>query len=301
MNRKIILITLAIAASAPLLQSCNQLSREFNETMREAKEEGMPRYLRDSDKWGKVVKQSIDLDDFSSIRTHGNVDVVYVQTDDETTSILVEGNEKVLPMYDIALTSDKEWLEVTAKDQKEMRHRVPHIRMTVSMPRLEAMEINGAGDFFIRQKAEFIDSPLHLRINGAGDIRITDLSCTDFLAEINGAGDLDIGSLSVDENIAFIINGAGDTNVKEAVSLGNANISLSGAGDIKVKLKCQDLTVNVSGAGEAKIEVKSQSVDAIAEGTGEIELKGSTHTFSKKTGGLAKIDSKNLEVDTIRR
>ena len=298
MKRTTILIALAIAAMLPLLQSCNN----FNDAaVRLAKEEGRPRYLRDSDKWGKVVKKTYDLGNFNSIRTIGNIDVVYVQGESDETSILVEGNEKVLTLYYFKITgAEKNWLEVGAKDKKMIK-QVPHIRVTVSMPILEAVEINGAGDFYMRQPTEFIDGALSLWINGAGDIKINDLSCTAFNVVINGAGDLDIDKLATDESIAFTINGAGDAYIKEAKTLGLASVAINGAGDFKSKIDCEDLKVSVLGAGEAKIEVKSQTVDAVAEGTGEIELKGTTHSFSKQTGGLAKIDSKKLQTDTIKR
>lgn len=289
MKKHLFIATLAAACLLTLQTSCEGLSRRVAQAaLEEANIETghTPRYLRDSEEWGKVVKQEFELDEFEQIRTAGLVDILFTQGDE--FSVTVEGNEKVLPLYNCSVEEGTLVVHTT----KENAHNIPFVRFYVTAPTLTKIDLTGAGDVMFRQPVEFFND-LEIHISGAGDIEIDSLLCDAFNAEINGAGDIEMRRLQcLSSNIKM--TGAGETAIKRISCREDAAFTIMGSGDAEVKVKCRNLRVDVDGDGEAKIECECESVTAVAAGTGRIDLEGTASNVDTQHSGLATISTRQL-------
>lgn len=246
------------------MASCNFSTETTKRIVR--KEAGKDDF-RDSEKWGKVVTKNLELDGFTHINLLGNADIKFRQG--ETLKVEVLGNEKAIAENDISVADGV----LTIKHKETSPSRVPSIKLTITAPELESIDIAGAGDIDLKDEAEF-----------AGDLAI----------HISGAGDVDIEKVKC-KQLTIHISGAGDINAQK-IKCKKADISISGAGDMKADVKANDINVEISGAGDADLDVQCQNLTVSAGGTGEIELKGECSHLTKKSGGLASIDSRRLAI-----
>ena len=291
MKKQLFMLTLAAACLLTLQTSCKRIAQSIADSAREEMrgENGkQPRYLRDSEEWGKVVRQDLTLEDFEQVRTAGLVDVVYSQGED--FSVVAEGNEQVLPLYDFS--AENGLLTVTTK--KDNLRNIPFMRLHVTAPTLSKIEIEGAGDVMMRQPVEFFND-LDIHISGAGDIEIDSLLCDAFNAEISGAGDIEVRRLQC-QSANVRMSGVGDTNVKRISCLDDASFTVAGTGDVDAKVKCSTLTVEVYGDGEATIKCDCDNVVADASGTGRIDLEGTTRNVNVKKSGLGNVLTRQLRI-----
>lgn len=274
------------------LTACDRLAQSAAQAMREemAAETGhTPRYLRDSEEWGLVVKHDQQLEEFEKIQTSGLVDILFTQG--EEYSVVAEGNEKVLTLYDFSVEDGT----LFVKTQKETAHNnIPFVRLYVTAPTLSDIRLRGAGDVMMRQPVEFFND-LDIHISGAGDIEIDSLLCDAFTAEVNGAGDIEVRRLQcLTSNIKM--SGAGETVIKRLSCQEDATFDISGEGDAEVKVRCRNLNVNVEDDGEADIDCKCELVTASASGTGRIDLEGEAGDVKTQHDGLASISTRHLRL-----
>ena len=287
------------------LSSCIRFSRfEGHDMMEENLEdffdeesnsdEHLPRYLRNSEKWGDVVSKRMEAKKIESIDFMGYSDIEYEQSD--STYFIIKGNEKVLDMYDVKVNADGK-LTVRSKDKLRKR-KYPNIRVYVFSPYLKDVKIMGAGDLKIKKPVEF-ENDFSLSIHGAGDADIDDLACEALRVEIQGAGDLEMFKMKA-TSFDFVIEGAGDAHIREGKVQGDAAVVIVGAGEAKMQFDCANLDVQSNGAGSIDLTTNCKgTIIAKSIGVGEVELKGTAKKLVKQKGGLAKIDSKKLEVSDV--
>lgn len=280
MNTKQILNAAIIATGTTLLAaSCMDVKHFDPETG-----------LRDSSKWGKVVKKEISISDFSTIDLDGNFDVVYTQG--HTATAIIEGNENVIAYHKVEV-KDSALTDHTSKDAP---NNMPSIRIIVTSPSLKAINLSGAGDLNI--KKHLTCGNLDINLDGAGDIDIESVDCALLNATLSGAGDIKIDSMTC-TSLNANVSGAGDIKVDKTTSANDAKFSITGAGDINAEIKCTFLHIEAAGAGDADLDVDCNTITAIASGTGTLELKGRAEVLHKSASGLSNIDSEKLQVENI--
>ena len=280
--KQTIIITLGLLLTG--LSSCinkEDLKTAARMAILEAKEEAKEAMyddddygFRDSEKWGNVVSETCLLTDFNRIDVEGKVNVVFQQAD--SFKVVLHGNENVIHDY-YELSANDGTLKVA--QTKDMRGRVPKIRMSVWAPTLSHIKLQGTGDFDIIDPATF-ESPFTIISDGTGDTEINHLRCSGITIENNGTGDV---------------------KIRHAKCSGKITISAGGTGDVKGQYKATDIEVVSAGTGDIDIEVDCENLTANASGTGEVELEGKAKTFVRETNGLSKIDSKKLEAEEIIR
>ena len=257
-------------------------------------DERLPRYLRNSEKWGDVVSNRMEAKKIESIDFTGFSDIEYEQSD--STYFIVKGNEKVLEMYDVKVNADGK-LTVRTKDKLRNR-KYPNIRVYVFSPYLKGVKIMGAGDLKIKKPVEF-ENDFSLSIHGAGDADIEDLACEALRVDIQGAGDLEMFKMKA-TSFDFVMEGAGDAHIREGKVQGDAAVVVIGAGEAKMAFDCANLDVQSDGAGEIDMTTSCKgTIIAKSVGVGGIELKGTAKKLVKQKAGLAHIDSKKLEVSDV--
>ena len=144
----------------------------------------------------------------------------------------------------VTVRNESGTLEIKS-DLKSIRN-AKNIKINVSSPVLEGLNVNGAVDFKAPQGITALD--FVVTINGAGDLEIDGLKSGKAVITVNGAGDADIHKIDCDA-LTVAINGAGDAVLDGKVS-GKADLSISGAGDIDATaLKTGSIETNVRGIG----------------------------------------------------
>lgn len=226
--------------------------------------------FRDSEKWGKVVTKTIEVQPFSEIILSGNVDIRFTQGD--TLKVEAYGNEKAIESKNI--TSNNNILIVSKKE--DAPNNAPTIKLLITAPSLERVNVTGAGD--IDFKGEIVlEGNLDLNVSGAGNVNINKLVCNDLDIKITGAGDVTANKITSQK----------------------ATIQTCGAGDVDASIKATDILLTISGAGDADLNVKCDNLIVISAGAGDVELKGECTNLTKTTSGMASIDSRKLSVKNI--
>lgn len=264
MKLKNILMIASLAAVAATITSCNFSSDDLNRLAR--KEAGKDSY-RDSEKWGKVVTQTIEVEDFTHINLKGNADIKFTQGDE--LEVKAYGNEKAIELNDITV---KDGTLIVAQ-KTGSKGTVPTIKIMVTAPNLESIDVSGTGDVEIKDENE-LEGDLQILISGTGDVDLERVECRQLTVHISGKGDI----------------------TAEKIKCEKADISISGDGDMKADVKANDIQVEIGGTGDADLDVKCQDLTVTAGGTGEVELKGECAHLTKKSGGMASIDSRRLTI-----
>ncbi len=216
----------------------------------------------DSKELGKVVEKNLELGEFTGINVSGAVQVILLQSEDSLfCSVTARGNEKWLEAYDIHVQDGKliaqlkhDIVNITGK----VNGKTPRITLTVSVPRLNDMELSGA--CILRQNSTF-----HQRQT--------------FFVHASGAGEICFGDFETDM-LVLNLSGASEVDLAKVNCIGGLQIDASGASDIKGNITSQCLTANVSGAGDVDLYINCTSdVVVSASGAADITLRGQCNTL----------------------
>lgn len=259
--------------------------------------------FRNSKKWGKVIKENIDLDKFVSIENNAAVDIIITQGD--KMKVEVEGNEKAINAYSFTVEEemDQETGEVYGKLVCEFVDRydfkTPSVRLYVTMPSLKSIGINGSGEVNIFDTANFTDYPLlALSIDGSGDISAQDLQCNNLKVCIDGSGDVGIRKLECLDFTAQIY-GSGDIDFRRA-NADNANFTIEASGDIDGSITTKGNIKTLSnGSGDIDLDVDCDTISINSQGSGDIEIEGTANVLKKYRSALGGTDTKKLRAHSM--
>ena len=126
-----------------------------------------------------------------------------------------------------------------------------------------------------------------LSIMGASDANVDgSLRERDFSLKISGAGDVSLEELTVN-NLTSTISGAGDVEIKSG-SANTAHFKISGAGKVDAYgLQANVVSAKVSGAGDMNVTAL-KTLEAKVSGAGTIRYKGQP-TLKSETSGIGEI------------
>ena len=262
MKRYQYIIAISIAFATFCLTSCNFTPEEKQQMI---KSKNGKDYFRDSEKWGKVVSQTLELDAFAHIVMDGNADIDLRQG--EAFNVEVTGNEKAIEANDIRVeAAQREGENTLHVIAKKSARNLPSIKLNITVPDLRSVKVNGDGDFYT--------GDLDIEINGDGDFEAPHVDC---------------------RKLQVIINGDGDVIAKK-FSCEDATLQINGDGDITTDLKANNIDLQLTSDGEANLDVKCENLTVSAGGSGEVKLKGKCKNLTKQSFGKASLDSRRLQV-----
>ena len=193
---------------------------------------------------GPVITKSFDLTGFEAITVNGGADLDLIQGDFQVS---VKANEDVFDHLDYEVTDGV----LVIKTKNDVGIRAEEYDITVSLPVLTAITVNGAADFDLKN-GYTADSDLDIEINGAGDLDITGITVPSLNIVVNGAGDIDINDMNV-QKLSVIISGAGDVDLSGKAN--SASFNVSGAGNIDARnLDCADVQTHKSGIASVRLK-----------------------------------------------
>ena len=272
--------------TATILISCNPTVRDQTE-------------YRDSEKWGKVVIEDLDLKDFNAIEDNSCIDIVVNQGDEY--KVQVEGNEKALSQYEFYIEENEgdDIHKLVCDNAKSFNFKTPSVRLHVTVPNISHFYMNGTGDLDIKDSVNFIaDSTTSIILNGSGDVDIRNLVCNNIDIQIFGAGDLSMKRLDC-KTIKATVEGSGDINIRNA-KCNNANFKVLGPGNIEGTISAKNnIITDAKGSGDIELDVECKYISINSQGSGDIEIEGITETLKRYKKALGSTTTKKLRAQKI--
>ncbi len=192
---------------------------------------------------GEVQTRNLELKGFDKIVINGSADLTLIQQEDFRVS--VEANEEVFGYLDYHVEDGTLMLETV----DHVNVQAKKFQVTVTLPRLLLLEVNGAADADLKGGYCSTDK-LRIEVNGAGDLDFNDIQVSELSIEVNGAGDIDATSLDVTA-LRVEVNGAGDVTLSGKAD--KASFSVSGVGDIDARgLDCGSTEIHKSGVASIR-------------------------------------------------
>ncbi len=236
--------------------------------------------IRPSSKF--VTKEIKSITSLTGIRLQGNPDVEYRQSKNGETVVYVYAPENITDL--VETTVSNEILQIRIKDHVKISGKAG-IRILVSSPQLNTIEITGSGDVFL--PGTLTTDKLQISINGSGDVTGDNLQCGTLGLTVQGSGDIGIKRLKA-THLNALVNGSGDLNLVGAAQ--NISFTINGSGDITAeRLVAQNVKISISGSGDITC-YPVQKLEAQVSGSGDVSyvgapkqilLKGNKHHIRK--------------------
>lgn len=204
---------------------------------------------------GKTVEKEIDLDAFTYLAVTSAVDVELSQGPQK---IIAVGQANIIEQLSRNVKGSHWTIEF---DEKICWNNDFSVKVT--LPSLEGVNINGAGD--VNGHSVFAGDQLDVFINGSGDVNL-EVDMKAVKTKINGSGDVHLVGLSEEHSIS--INGSGDVKSME-LETQHSSVNIHGSGDVKVHAE-KSLSVNVQGSGDVHYK-GSPKVSSKVQGSGEVQ------------------------------
>jgi hypothetical protein len=175
---------------------------------------------------------------FNTIRIQGGMDVVIKQGD--LVKVVASDYENLLPYLETRLSGNT--LVIDYRDNAWISNSAG--KVTITMPKLVEVELNGSGD--VSTDGHFRFDDLLLNISGSGDFNFAG-SAKKTNIRISGSGDIRAFDMPCD-SVRVIISGSGNVqvNVKDIL-----DATISGSGDIVYKGN-PSVNSQVTGSGRVR-------------------------------------------------
>jgi len=208
---------------------------------------------------GNVKTEDRQLNNFSSVSSHGPYDVFLSQ--DSSYKVSVEAEDNLLPYIETYVENNE--LKVRTKEGYWLRNK-RKITVHVSGPSFTAIRTVGSGD--IISDAQITNtSAIELEATGSGNIKVK-LSAPDVKAEVTGSGNIDLQG----ETKEFKGRIVGSGNIKAYdMKSENASVEISGSGNAEVFASMKS-SVEVNGSGDVRYKGDGQ-VSSNIHGSGSVK------------------------------
>lgn len=227
---------MAVLFAAVLLNSCNVVCTEGT---------------------GPVKTDKRETGSFKEIALDLSADVTVMKG--EAASITIEAQSNLIDKIKTKTRGDK----LTISDEGCINSK-ERIKITVRLPELEGLEVNGSGNIIVPDT--FMVKDITLEINGSGDIKGKFIAAK-IESDIRGSGNL-------------VLAGSANKHTMEIL----------GSGDIKASdLPCNSTEVDVSGSGDVFV-YSIQNLDVKINGSGTVHYKGKPSVNSSVNGSGKVVD-----------
>jgi hypothetical protein len=185
---------------------------------------------------GPQTTRNVSLTGFSAITANGAIDLTVVVGSAET--IKIEGPKE--RVENLKATVEDGTL-VLKEESNGLFGNDGRLRVTVTLPALTALGVNGSGDAYVTGVKSDV---LSLSINGSADVEVSG-EATSVNVTVNGSGDVNARSLKAKKSEVSIA-GSGDVEVAASDEL---SVSVAGSGDVTY-YGDPKVTSAVSGSGD---------------------------------------------------
>ena len=215
------------------------------------------------------VMISSDIRGFSKVWLSSSSDVKI--SIGQNFSVVMTGDEEKIANTTLVRQRDTLIIKSNIIKSKNKNHNYDRDQLmlvTIVMPNIEEMKINGSGNVHITGVGS---EELDLAINGSGDISVQGQSeGVDFA--INGSGDILMDKIN-GKNVELAIHGSGNVTFGSGTCQ-SFKISIYGSGDVDAdKVQCIDVDVDILGSGDSSVYA-SNSINFDSPGSGRVDVFG---------------------------
>lgn len=185
---------------------------------------------------GKLATVTKQVGSFKAVELEGSMDAEI--TIGKASGITIQGDDNIVPHVKLEIKNGSLRIGM----EKGSYSTTKSLKVTFSVPDLEAASLNGSGDLTVHG---LHSESLSLAVNGSGNVK-ADGTARSLTASIAGSGDLSLfGLKSGDTSVQ--ISGSGDADVNVSGSL---QASIAGSGGVHYKGHPSQVQKSVSGSGE---------------------------------------------------
>jgi hypothetical protein len=220
------------------------------------------------------ITKASDADGFTKVKLNTSSDVKISMG--KEFSVVMTGDDKKINDTILVVKRDTLIIKYKNEDRNHRYDRDQEMLVTIVMPHIEEMKINGSGDVDV---TGVDNEELALNINGSGDLNVEGKSERLDIG-INGSGDISMDMVD-GKDIDIGINGSGNVELGGGTCQ-SLEISINGSGDVEAEnVQCVDVDVSVSGSGDSSVYA-SNSLTFDSHGSGEIDVYGKPKTVVDK-------------------
>lgn len=210
---------------------------------------------------GNVKKETRQVENFTSLSSHGSIDVKINYGN--SNSIQIEADENLLPYIETTIENGQ--LNIKTKNNANLRSGSKMI-VYVSMNKIDGLQTSGSGS--IDGNGEFTgDNTTEIALSGSGNIHLSSGSFKKLEFQISGSGNINLKSGRADE-INASISGSGNIDCS-GLSADNINVKISGSGNVRVTAN-KSLTTNIMGSGNVYYKGNATNISTKVAGSGKV-------------------------------
>lgn len=208
-----------------------------------------------------------EINGFDEVKVGAVFDVTYTPSDKSGVEIYAPDN--IIECLDFSVSGNK--LNIGFKKDIVVYYQ-NDIKISVTSPKLEGVEIHGTGNFTV--KGDIETDHLDIKSVGVGNFVAENIVCCEGInIESRGAGGFRIGNIK-SNSMDISLRGTGNivTGNIETVSF---DADVAGSGDINIdRLYCENVKMDVAGTGNIEVEGYADDAQFSVRGTGNISAKG---------------------------
>ena len=227
------------------------------------------------------VTEMADFSGFSRIELDTSADLK-VKIGNEF-SVKMTGDQRRIDRMEFERSGDK--LEISGRSRFGFfgRDSGGYIKIEITMPDLEEMEINSSGDAEI---SGLDNKEISLNINGSGNIYATGKS-ENLQIEVNGSGDIELDQFK-SKSVSIEIEGSGNVDF-DGGTCDKMKIDVEGSGDIDAKdFVCKEINMDISGSGNSRVYATDLFIFK-GDGSCRVDVFGKPNKIEDRTDHDSKI------------
>ncbi len=215
----------------------------------------------------KIVKKTLNIDNFNSVSIPSIINVVYTQQPGNSIA-KIEAPDNLMEYVSIEVNGGTLIANLKKSSDMTLKMNGQAIVCYINSPSLSTVNLSGTGDF---NCTNLNTDKLTLTVTGTGDITFNGVKCTSSAsANVSGTGDIELKTLEC-STLTAQIGGTGDIEI-DNLQATSVNASVGGTGDIELQGRVTEATYNAGGTGDIKArKLVADNVVAHAGGTGDIE------------------------------
>lgn len=211
---------------------------------------------------GNAKKEARTVDEYTSLSSHGSIDVAISYGNSGT--IEIEADENLLPYIETKVENGK--LTISSKKNVNLKSKLKMV-VYINMTTINSLQLSGSGN--ITGEGAFTNTgKTSIGVAGSGNIKLNFDSFDELDLAIAGSGNMDLKSKNSTTNISAAISGSGNIDCSD-VSTNDVDAKISGSGNVKVFV--------------------NNTINAKISGSGNVFYKGNTPDINSKIAGSGKV------------
>lgn len=159
---------------------------------------------------GYAVTKTVSVGTFNAINVNSYVNVEFTQGKSNQKATIEGKSNEIVADVTIEVKNGTLTIDTKNKKWKSNGKNNPRPTVTVASPEINAITINGSGDF---TTSDLTSTNLEININGSGSFTANGINASAATAKVNGSGEISIKSLK-STNTETDVNGSGEITVK---------------------------------------------------------------------------------------